>query len=276
MMPLYEGKTVRPGCAFTFTRWLFSFVVVMAWFAGASAAEKRELLVSAAISLKEPLQEIGARFEHDHPDVKVAFNLGASGVLQQQIEQGAPVDVYVSAALKQMDGLEAKGLIVPESRRTLAMNAVVLVTPAASRSHLLAFKDLTKPEAKLIAIGNPQTVPAGEYARAILTSLGLWDTLQPRLILTANVRQTLAYVVRGEVDAGLVYATDAQRAGEAVRVVAVAPEGSHPPVQYPIAVLKASQQPALATAFVHLALGEVGQQILKAHGFLPSSKTVAR
>lgn len=275
-MPLYTSKTIRPGWVFTFTGWLFSFVVVMAWFTGASAAEKRELLVSAAISLKEPLQQIGARFEHDHPDVKVAFNLGASGVLQQQIEQGAPVDVYVSAALKQMDGLEAKGLIVPESRHSLAMNAVVLVIPAASRSHPLAFKDLTKPEVKLIAIGNPQTVPAGEHARAILTSVGLWDTLQPRLILTANVRQTLAYVVRGEVDAGLVYATDAQSAGEAVRVVAVAPEGSHAPVQYLIAVLKASQQPALATVFVNLALGEVGQQILKAHGFLPSSKTVAR
>jgi len=256
--------------------WLLGLLVVVAWLTGASAAEKRELLVSAAISLKEPLQEIGARFEHDHSDVKVAFNLGASGVLQQQIEQGAPVDVFVSAASKQMDELESKGLILSATRHTLAVNVVVLAAPATSPSHLLTFKDLTKPEVKLIAIGNPRTVPAGQYAQAILTSLGLWDTLQPKLLLAANVRQTLTYVARGEVDAGLVYATDAQSAGRAVRVVAVAPEGSAPPIRYSIAAVKASQQPTLAGAFVNVALGEVGQQILKAHGFLPSSKAVAR
>jgi molybdate transport system substrate-binding protein len=246
------------------------------WYASASAAPKTELLVSAAISLKEPLQEIGARFEQRHPDVKVVFNWGASGVLQQQIEQGAPVDVYVSAAPKQMDELEAKGLILSTTRHTLAVNVVVLITHAASRLHLVSFNDLTKPEVKLIAIGNPRTVPAGEYARAILTSLGLWDTLQPKLILTENVRQALAYVARGEVDAGLVYATDAQSAGEAVRVVAVAPEGSYPPVLYPIAVINTSTQPALAETFVDLTLSELGQQILKAHGFLPSPKGAAR
>jgi molybdate transport system substrate-binding protein len=242
----------------------------------ASAASKRELLVSAAISLREPLQEIGARFEQQHPEATVVFNWGASGALQQQIEQGAPVDVYVSAALKQMDALEAKGLLLNETRHTLTVNVVVLIIPAALRFDLVSFKDLTKPEVKLIAIGNPRTVPAGEYARAILTSLGLWDSLQPRLVLTQNVRQALAYVARGEVDAALVYATDAQSAGGTVQVTAIAPEGSYPPVLYPIAVIKASPQPALARAFVDLALSKVGQQILKAHGFLPPPKAVAR
>lgn len=255
---------------------MLGVLVVVAWLTGVSAASGAELLVSAAISLKEPLQEIGARFEQQHPDLKVVFNFGASGVLQQQIEQGAPVDVYVSAAPKQMDELEAKSLILPNTRRILAVNVVVLITHAALKPSLHAFTDLTKPEVRLIAIGNPRTVPAGAYARAILTSLGLWDTLQPKLILTENVRQALAYVARGEVDAALVYATDAQSAGEAVRVVAVAPEGRYPPVLYPISAISASTQPALASAFVDLAVSEVGQQILKAHGFLPPPKGAAR
>jgi molybdate transport system substrate-binding protein len=190
-------------------------------------------------------------------------------MLQQQIEQGAPVDVYISAASTQMDNLQAKGLVLPKTRHTLAANGVVLIAPATSRIHLASFNDLTRPEVKLIAIGNPRTVPAGEYARAILTSFGLWDTLHLRLILTENVRQALAYVRRDEVDAALVYATDAQSADTAVRVVTVAPEGSYPPVLYPIAAIKASSQPALAWEFVDLALSKVGQKILKAHGFLP-------
>ncbi len=256
--------------------WLLGLLVLVAWFTIASAVSKRELLVSAAISLKEPLQEIGALFEQRRPEVKVVFNWGASGALQQQIEQGAPVDVYVSAASKQMDELEAKGLLLNETRRTLAANLVVLITSSALRSALTSFKDLTKPEVKLIAIGNPRTVPAGEYAQRVLMRLGLWDSLQPKLIFTGNVRQALAYVVRGEVEAAVVYATDVQSAGEAVQVVAAAPEGSAPPVLYPIAVVKTSKQSQEARAFVDLTLSEAGQQILRAHAFLPPPKALAR
>ena len=256
--------------------WLLGLLVLGAWFTIASAASKRELLVSAAISLKDPLQEIGVLFEQRHPEVKVVFNWGASGALQQQIEYGAPVDVYASAAAKQMDELEAKGLLLNETRRTLAANLVVLITSSALRSGLTSFKDLTKPEVTLIAIGNPRIVPAGEYAQRILMSLGLWDSLQPKLIFTGSVRQALAYVVRGEVEAAVVYATDAQSADRAVQVVSVAPEGSHPPALYPIAVIKNSKYSQEAQAFVDLALSEAGQQILRAHGFLPPPKALAR
>lgn len=255
---------------------MLGVLVVVAWLTGVSAASGAELLVSAAISLKEPLQEIGMHFERRHPDVKVAFNWGASGALQRQIEQGAPVDVYVSAAPKQMNDLAAEGLILSNTRHTLAVNVVALITHAAPKPYLHSFEDLTKPEVRLIAIGNPRSVPAGEYARAILTSLSVWEILQPKLILAENVRQALAYVLRGEVDAALVYATDAKRAGEAVRVVAAAPEGSYPPVLYPIAAVTASTRPALARAFVDLAVSEVGQQILKTHGFLPLPTGAAR
>jgi molybdate transport system substrate-binding protein len=255
---------------------LLGLVVLVAWVAVASAALKRELLVSAAISLREPLQQIGALFEQRHPDVKVVFNWGGSGALQQQIEHGAPVDVYISAAAKQMDQLEAKGLLLDETRRTLATSLLVLIAPSVLRSDLTSLQDLTRSEIKLIAIGNPRTVPAGQYAQEMLLSAGLWDMLLPKLIFTENVQQALAYVARGEVDAGLVYATDAQSASGVVRVVANALEGSAPLVRYPIAVINTSRQAALARAFVELALSGVGQRILKAHGFLPPPKVVAR
>lgn len=258
------------------TGWLTGLLVLFAWLAIASAVSKRELLVSAAISLKEPLQEIGALFQQRHPEATVIFNWGASGVLQQQIEYGAPVDVYVSASSKQMDEFEHKGLLLNETRRTLAANLVVLIRSSARRSSLASFKDLTKSEVTLIAIGNPRTVPAGEYAQRVLTSHGLWDSLQPKLIFTEHVRQALAYVMRGEVEAAMVYATDAQSAGGAVRVVAAAPEGSAPPVLYPIAVVRTSKQRREARAFVDLALSEAGQRILRAHGFLAPPTVSAR
>jgi len=227
-------------------------------------ATQSELLVSGAISLRESLQGIGALFEQRHPEVKVVFNFGASGVLQQQIERGAPVDVFVSAAPKQMDELQAKGLLLDDTRRTLTANQVVLIKPSGLRFGLGSFKDLMKPEVKRIAIGNPRTVPAGEYAREVLTSLKLWDALEPTLILTENVRQAL------------VYATDAQSAGREVQVVAAAPEGSHRPVIYPIAVITASKVPALARAFVDLALSDEGQEVLRAHGFRSATKGATR
>ncbi|MBM2836165.1 MAG: Molybdenum transporter, periplasmic molybdate-binding protein [candidate division NC10 bacterium] len=261
-------------------KWLMTAFAAAIVAAGAignvCGATQSELLVSGAISLRESLQQIGALFERGHPQAKVVFNFGASGVLQQQIERGAPVDVFVSAAPKQMDNLQAKGLILDDTRRTLTANQVVLIKPSNFRFDLASFKDLMRSEVKRIAIGNPRTVPAGEYAREVLTSLKLWDALEPKLILTENVRQALVYVIRGEVEAGLVYATDAQGAGREVQVVAHAPQGSHRPVIYPIAVVTASKVPALARAFVDLALSDEGQEVLRAHGFRSATKGAAR
>jgi molybdate transport system substrate-binding protein len=230
-------------------------------------ASQSELLVSGAISLREALREIGTLFEQRHPGTKVVLNFGASGVLQQQIERGAPVDVFVSAGVKQMDDLQVKGLILEETRRTLTGNQLVLITPSGMRFKPASFGDLLKPEVKRIAIGNPRTVPAGEYAREILTSLKLWDALQPKLILTENVRQALVYTVRGEVEAALVFATDARSAAGQVQVVAVAPAHSHSPVTYPIGVLKGSRLQSQASVFIELARSAEGQQILRRHGF---------
>ena len=255
---------------------LLGLVGLVGWLSCAFAAAQTDLLVSGAISLRESLQEMGRLFERRHPEVTVVFNFGASGVLQQQIERGAPVDVFVSASAKQMDDLQANGFILGDTRRTLTANQVVLIKPPDLRFGLGSFKDLMKSEVKRIAIGNPRTVPAGEYAQEVLTSLKLWDALQPKLIFTENVRQALVYVIRGEVEAGLVYATDAQSAGRGDQVVAAAPQASHRPVIYPIAVVTASKVPVLARAFVDLGLSDEGQGVLSAHGFRSATKGAAR
>jgi molybdate transport system substrate-binding protein len=251
-------------------RSLFVLALVGVLVAGApepSLADQVELLVSGAISLRESLQAIGAAFERRHPNVKILFNFGASGVLHRQIESGAPVDVFVSAAPAQMDDLQAKDLIVATTRGTLAENSLVLIGPSHRGLDLASFGDLVKPEVTRIALGNPRTVPAGVYAQELLTALRLWDRLQPKLILTENVRQALVYVIRGEVQAAVVYATDARSAGGDVRVVATAPQGSHRPVTYPIAAVKGSRRGGLAKAFVDLALSDEGRRILEAQGF---------
>ena len=141
--------------------------------------------------------------------MKLRYNFGASGELQKQIEAGAPVDLFVSAAQRQMDELEQKELILPASRRVFARNVLVVIKPADSRLDLAKPADLLDAAGGPIVIGNPKTVPVGQYAEESLRALGLWDRLQPKLVFSENVRQALDYVARGEVDAGFVYTTDA-------------------------------------------------------------------
>jgi len=225
-----------------------------------------EILVSAAISLKNAFAEIGALYEK-RTGVKVRFNLGASGLLQKQIESGAPVDVFASAGEKQMDAIQSQGLILAATRRTFARNALVLVVSPQTKLQIRSFADLGRPEVERIAVGNPKTVPAGQYAREALTSLKLWGRLQTRLVLAENVRQVLDYVVRGEADAGLVYASDVAAArGEAV-IAAYAPKDSHSAILYPIAVVKDSRRRSDAQHFIDLTLRSEGQAILKKYGF---------
>lgn len=235
--------------------------------ASAPESTKEEILVSAAASLKNAFEEIG-KLHEKRTGVRVRFNIGASGLLQKQIEAGAPVDVFASAGSSQMDILEAKGLIVPETRRNFAGNALVLIIPARSKLQLRSFKDVERPEVRRLAVGNPKTVPAGQYARESLESVGSWAGLQPRIILAENVRQVLDYVVRGEVEAGIVFASDVPTAHGQVVVAARAPERSHNPILYPIAIVKDTAKRGIAQRFVDLALSNEGQAILSRHGFL--------
>ena len=229
----------------------------------------QELLVSAAISLKDAMEEIGRQFQQVHPGVTVRFNLGASGDLQKQIEAGAPVDAFVSAGERQMDALERQQLLVLGSRRLVARNTLTLVVPAASRIELRTVGDLSRPEVRRVVLGNPKTVPAGQYAEECLRSFGLWDMLQDRLIFAENVRQVLEYVARGEVDAGFVYTSDLLNRPGPVKEAARPPQTSYSPITYPGAVVKASAWAPLAGAFLDQLVSPTGQQILSRYGFRP-------
>jgi len=230
-----------------------------------SPASSNELVISAAVSLKDAFNEI-ARIDEQRTGTKIRFNFGASGVLQKQIESGAPADIFASAGTRQMDELGARDLIIPASRRDFAGNVLVLIQGASGPS-LASFSDLTKADVSRIAIGNPRTVPAGQYTEQTLTRLKLLPDLQSKLIYAEDVRQVLDYVVRGEVDAGLVYSSDALTAGGSVRTVARAPHDAHDPILYPIAIVKESQQREAAQKFIDLVLSSEGQSILAKYGF---------
>ena len=166
-----------------------------------------------------------------------------------------------------MDELDQKGLMAPGTRVNFAGNTVVLAVPAASTFPLEKFSDLTRPEVKKIAIGNPATVPAGSYAEQVLRSLQLWEPLKDKLVFAENVRQVLDYVTRGEVDAGLVYATDALTRARDLKKSLPAPEGSHQPVVYPIAVVKGTKNEGPARAFIAWLISPEGKRILERYGF---------
>ncbi|HAM50696.1 MAG TPA: molybdate ABC transporter substrate-binding protein [Nitrospiraceae bacterium] len=253
-------------------RKLFALSLGLIWASGisvdiVSAENQGEITVSAAISLKNAFEEVGKIYEAKGGSAKVLFNFGASGDLARQIEGGAPVDVFASAAQKDMDDLDNKGVILQGSRFNFAANRVVLIVPVGSKIAAASFEGLADREVKKIAMGNPKTVPAGRYAEEVLAYYKLPPSIKEKLVFAENVRQVLDYVARGEVDAGIVYATDASTRAKEVRIVASAPEESHKPVVYSIAVLKDAKNEVAAKAFVALVLSPEGQRILEKYGF---------
>lgn len=224
------------------------------------------LTVSAAASLREAVMELDSLYRAEHPDVAVRANFGGSGALRQQIEQGAPADVFISASDKHMDALQQAGLVDPRTRRVLAGNALVLVAPPESPIPVTGFESLKDSRVKAVAIGAAASVPAGEYADEMLRSLGLAETVAGKTVYGQNVRQVLAYVESGNVDAGIVYRTDAA-VSRRVRVVATAPAGSHRPITYPLAVVSASKHADEARAYAAFLLGPRGREVLARRGF---------
>jgi len=245
-----------------------ALVLVIAALAAPAAAE--ELTASVAISMKEATEEIGRSFTKMRPGVTLRFNLGASGDLQKQIEAGAPVDVFISAAARQMDELEAKHLIVATTRRAFARNVLVAIAPSDSRIDLSRPAALAEPRVTRIAVGNPKTVPVGQYTEESLRALGLWDRVRSKLVFAENVRQVLDYVNRGEADVGFVYTTDAATRAGRVKEVFRPAEDTYRPVIYPAAVVAASRHRALATAFLEHLLGAEAQGVLRRLGFAPA------
>ena len=247
------------------TIWLFGVA-----FGAAAPQSKTDIVVSAAISLKDALDEITHLWAAVNPNVSIKANYGASGSLEIQIEQGAPVDVFISASPAQMDALASKNLIVPGTRKDLLKNTIVLITPS-DRKIIASFQDLVTPGVKIIAIGEPQSVPAGTYAQQVLTHFNLFDMLKPKFVFAKDVRQVLTYVETGNADAGIVYATDA-RTSNRVAIVATAPEDSHSPVIYPVAVLTNSKEEAMAKQLEDFLLGSKSAAIFKKYGFVPATQ----
>jgi molybdate transport system substrate-binding protein len=235
----------------------------------ATAAQAQDVLFSVAISMKEAIEELGKGFMTSRPGVTLRYNLGSSGELQKQIEAGAPVDLFIAAAQRQMDELEQKQLVVGATRRVFARNVLVVIKPSDSKIDIVKPADLLAPRVTKIVVGNPKTVPAGQYAEESLKALGLWDALQPKLVFSENVRQALDYVARGEVDAGFVYTTDAATRGPQVKEAFRPAEDTYRPVLYPVAVVTGARQATLAQAFLDLLLSRQGQATLGRLGFQP-------
>ena len=195
----------------------------------------------------------------------MVLNFGASDVLLQQIVKGAPADVFASADQKAMDKAVEEKAVKPASRVDFAANQVVLIVPTDSRANITALKDLTRDDVKRIAYGNPASVPVGRYTQGALQAAGLWDAVQAKSVLAQNVRQSLDYVSRGEVDAGFVFATDAAIMADKVKVAVRVP--SQTSVTYPIAVTAREAAAKEAQSFVAYVLSPAGQEILSRYGF---------
>ncbi|MBQ7738999.1 MAG: molybdate ABC transporter substrate-binding protein [Desulfovibrionaceae bacterium] len=221
-----------------------------------------EITVSAAASLTNAFGAIKTAFEQKNSDVKVFLNFAASNPLLKQMQEGAPVDVFASADQETMDKAAASKCIDPKSRQDFVRNTLVLITPKGA-TNVKSLADL--PKINKIAIGNPDSVPAGRYAKEVLQNEKLWEELGPKFIYGNNVRQVLDYVSRGEVDAGIVYGTDAQHQKEKVAIVSTLT--GHKPVLYPIALATTGKNSKDGQKFINFVLSSQGMNILAQFGF---------
>jgi molybdate transport system substrate-binding protein len=233
----------------------------------ALSAHGAEITVFAAASLSDALNEIAKTYEPASGD-KLRFNFGASGALARQIKEGAPADLIVSADELRVDQLEKAGLLLAGTRRTILANQLVVVVAARNGSPVSVLADLSKPEVKRIAIGEPATVPVGNYTKELLEKLGLWAQVSTKSVPLDNVRAVLAAVEAGNADAGFVYRTDAI-VSKKVRVAVLVPLGEGPRITYPAAVVIGTKSPEAAKALVTFLAGPDAQKIFAKFGFLP-------
>lgn len=243
-------------------KWNILAVVLASLVGGSSLAA--EVMVFAAASLSEALKEIATDYEKSSGD-KIVFNLGASSMLARQIEEGAPADVFFSADEAKMDGLEKKGLIRKETRVSRLSNSLVIVVAADGGEAVSKPEDLTK--IKRVALAETKTVPAGIYAKEYLQKINLWGELEGKVIATENVRGALAAVESGNVDAGIVYKTDAG-ISKKVKIAYEVPVKEGPQISYPMAVVKETKQPKAAAAFVEHLKTEAAGKVFEKYGFI--------
>ncbi len=231
-----------------------------------SATNTQQLTVAAAASLKEVLLEMGQEFEKINQNTKIFFNFAATGVLQVQITNGAPVDVFVSANYDYIQGLGQKGLLAADQVHLICQNTLALVArDDLQEIGTTGFSVLKDHRIRRVAIGNPEFVPAGSYGVQLLRKKGLLTKIKPKLIYAANVREALAWVELGEVDVALVYGTDAQIAKRSQRLAETKPEELA--IGYYLTLLNKQQPESLAQKFGNFVTGPLGKKILKKYGF---------
>lgn len=233
----------------------------------AASGEETEILVAAAASLKNAYEDqLIPMFEEANPGVTVKGTYDSSGKLQTQIEEGLDADVFMSAAKKQMIALDEEGMIASDTITDLLKNKIVLIVPTGNEKKLEKFEDIEKADS--IALGDPASVPAGQYSEEALTNLGIWDKIQDKVSFGTNVTEVLNQVAAASADAGIVYATDAASMADKVEVVAEAPEGSlSEKVIYPVAVVKGTAHEEVAKEFVAFLQTDKAITVFEDYGF---------
>lgn len=229
--------------------------------------EEIELTISAAASLKDAMDVIQNTYREEHPEVTLNFNFGGSGSLQQQISQGAPVDLFFSAAEDKFDLLVEEGNIALEDGVDLLGNSLVLVVPKEGKSLIQKFGDLIKADIDQISIGTPETVPAGKYALESLESLGIWKDIEPKVVYAKDVTQVLSYVETGNVSAGIVYKTDGI-GSDRVNIVATADPATHTPIIYPVGIIKDSAHYEETKEFYTFLQSDAALKVFEDYGFI--------
>jgi molybdate transport system substrate-binding protein len=228
-------------------------------------ARADEILVSAAASLTDVLKEIASGYQSKSKHT-VKFNFGPSSGLARQIEEGARADIFFSADLSQMDGLDKKGRLEPGTRKNLLSNQLVIIVPADSKLAISSPKDLLKADIKRIALAEPSSVPVGVYSSKYLTDEGLWDQVKPKVVPVQDVRATLASVESGNVEAGFVYKTDA--VSKKVKIVYEVPIDKGPRITYPTAIVKESKRKDAARDFMNYVQSPLAKEAFKKYGFV--------
>jgi molybdate transport system substrate-binding protein len=229
--------------------------------------ESVELTISAAVSLKDSLEVIKKNFEDEHPNVAINFNFGSSGSLQQQIMQGAPVDLFFSAAEDKYQQLVDTGLIAKEDGMTLLANELVLITSKENPNQITNLMDLANKEIEHISIGIPDTVPAGKYAKESLENADLWADLESYIVYAKDVRQVLSYVETGNVAAGIVYHTDALTSNN-VSIIQTIDSTTHTPILYPVGIVKDSNHVETAKEFLSYLQTNEAIEVFEDYGFI--------
>jgi molybdate transport system substrate-binding protein len=257
-----KSKKDSKGCSY-----LVIILLSAAFLTGCGKkTEPVELLIGAAASLKPVLEELQTIYQDEKPEVKLNFTFASSGTLEQQIREGAPIDVFIGAAAKQMDSLEKDELLVEGTRVILTKNEIVLIVPKGNRSSISGFEDAI--EASVIALGNPSSVPVGQYAQEVFEGLGNWKKIEVIASYSKDVTEVLAWVSSGNADAGVVYATDTVGTDE-VEVLAIAPRDSHSPIVYPAAIIKGTKQEVEARDFIVFLRSQESTELFEEYGFQP-------